>query len=103
MAVATAGIPFAPSVVWVGVLVVVYIAGNAQYSPILKEGVTGAASDDHRAGVVTGMYVFQFTGEAVAPDAFGLIIGGLGFGPLFLAGAAVIAGYAALIGVFFTD
>lgn len=94
MAASTAVIPIAPTIVWVGVLVVLFIGGNALYSPILKEGVTASVGDDHRAGIVTSMYVFQFAGEAVAPAAFGVVLATLGFQPLFLAGAAVVAIYA---------
>lgn len=97
MAGSTALLPFAPRVEWVGALVVCYIAANALYSPILKEGVTTIASDDHRAGIVTSMYVFQFGGEAIAPAAFGLVLATLGFEPLFLGGALVIGVYTVLI------
>lgn len=91
--------PIAPSILWVGVLVVLFIAGNALFSPILKEGVTDAASDDRRAGIVTSMYVFQFGGEAIAPAVFGLVLGAAGFDALFLAAAGIVAGYTLLVAV----
>jgi len=95
--------PFAPTVEWVGALIVVFTVGNALFSPILKEGVTDTASDDHRAGVVTGMYVFQFGGEALTPAVFGAVLAVMGFEPLFFTAAAFVASYAFLVAVFSDD
>lgn len=98
MTVSIALIPFTRAVVWTGILVLTYIAGNALYSPILKEGVTDEATGDRRAGVVTSMYVFQFGGEALTPVIFGVILAVSGFEGLFVGAALVVLSYTVLVG-----
>lgn len=96
----TALIPFAPSIIWIAVFIGIYTAGDALFSPMLKEAVTSASSDDHRAGVVNTMYVFQFGGEALAPVFFGVILAVWGFREIFLLAGFTIFVYAVGIAVF---
>jgi MFS family permease len=86
-------VPFAPGVVWAGVLVFGFTVGDALVSPLLKDAVASRASGDHRAGVINSMYVFQNGGEAVSPALFGVVLAAGGFVPVFLLGAAVMAVY----------
>jgi MFS family permease len=86
-------VPFAPSVLWAGALVFGFTVGDAFVSPLLKDAVASRAGDDHRAGVINSMYVFQNGGEAVAPALFGVVLAAGGFPPVFLLGAAVMAAY----------
>lgn len=98
--ISTALIPFAPSILWIAILIAVYTAGDALFSPMLKEAVTTASTDEHRAGVVNTMYVFQFGGEAIAPVFFGAILSIAGFQELFVVAGATIAVYVIAIGLF---
>lgn len=84
----------APSILAVGALVGVYTVGDALFSPLLKDTITSRAADADRAGVVTGMYVFQNGASALAPAALGAILAVAGFGPLFMATALVPVAYA---------
>ena len=86
-------VPFAPGVLWAGVLVFGFTVGDALVSPLLKDAVASRAGDDHRAGVINSMYVFQNGGEAVSPALFGVVLAVGGFVPVFLLGAAVMAVY----------
>lgn len=92
-AVSCALVPFASTVLWVGVLVFGFTVGDAFISPLLKDAVASRASDDRRAGVINSLYVFQNGGEAVSPAVFGVVLAAGGFVPVFLLGAAVFAGY----------
>ena len=92
-AVSCALVPFAPTVLWAGVLVFGFTVGDAFVSPLLKDAVASRAGDDHRAGVINSMYVCQNGGEAVSPAAFGVVLAAGGFVPVFLLGAAVFVGY----------
>lgn len=96
----TALIPFAPTIGWVALLIGLYTAGDALFSPMLKEAVTSASTDDHRAGVVNSMYVFQFGGEALAPVFFGAVLAVTGFGEIFFVAGLTIGIYAIAIVVF---
>lgn len=86
-------VPFAPTVLWAGVLVFGFTVGDAFVSPLLKDAVASRAGDDHRAGVINSMYVCQNGGEAVSPAAFGIVLAAGGFVPVFLLGGAVFATY----------
>jgi len=86
-------VPFAPSVPWAGVAVFGFTVGDAFVSPLLKDAVATRAGDDHRAGVINSMYVFQNGGEAVSPALFGVVLAVGGFVPVFLLGGGVMAGY----------
>lgn len=92
-AVSCALVPFAPTVLWAGVLVFGFTVGDAFVSPLLKDAVASRAGDDHRAGVINSMYVCQNGGEAVSPAVFGVVLAAGGFVPVFLLGAAVFVGY----------
>ncbi|MEF8863533.1 MAG: MFS transporter [Haloarculaceae archaeon] len=86
-------VPFAPSILWAGVLVFGFTVGDSFVSPLLKDAVASRAGDDHRAGVINSMYVFQNGGEAVSPALFGVVLAAGGFVPVFLLGAAVMLVY----------
>jgi MFS family permease len=86
-------VPFAPGVLWAGVLVFGFTVGDSFVSPLLKDAVASRAGNDHRAGVINSMYVLQNGGEAVSPALFGLVLAAGGFEPVFLLGAAVMVVY----------
>lgn len=92
-------VPFAPTALWVGVLVGVYGVGNAFTSAILNDAVATIASAEHRGGIVSGMNAMKQVGNVTAPAVFGVVLAAGGFGLLFGAAAVTAFGYAAVAGV----
>lgn len=101
-AISCAFIPFAPSIVWVGVFVFGYTVGDSFVSPLLKDAVANHATDEHRGGVINSLYVLQNSGDTVAPAVFGVVLVLAGFDAVFLLTAAVIGSYV-LAAVLFLD
>ncbi len=97
-----AAMPFAPSIVWLGVILFGYSIGDSFFSPLLKDAVANHATDERRAGVITSFFIFQNTGEMVAPAFFGVVLTVIGFSGVFFSAAAVVAIYAVAAIVFFT-
>lgn len=96
-AASTALIPFAPDVIWLGIVVLVYSIGDAVFSPVIKDAVTGAAPAASRAGVISGMNVLKYGAQTTSPVFFGFVLAIAGFDPLFLLAAGVVAGYALVL------
>lgn len=90
-------IPTSPSILLLGGLVLVYGVGDALFSPVIKDAVTDAASDEYRSGVVGGMQLLKYGGQTASPAVFGLVLAVAGFGTLFWAAAAVSGLYAVAV------
>lgn len=87
--VSVALVPLSPSLVGLGALVVLYSVGDAVFSPVIKDAVTTAASDEYRSGVVGGMQLLKYAAQTASPAAFGLVLAAAGFDTLFFAAAFV--------------
>lgn len=98
-AASTAVVPFAPDVILLGAVILVYSVGDAVFSPVIKDAVTGAAPAASRAGVISGMNVLKYAAQTTSPVFFGLVLAAAGFEPLFLLGAAFLAAYALVVAV----
>jgi len=102
-AVSTFLMSLAPSPLWLGLIFGVYAMGDALFSPVIKDLVTDQASDERRAGVVSGMKVLNYAGQSTGPAFFGVILALFGFGALFTTAAAVAGIYGLLILTLLTD
>lgn len=91
-------LPFAPSLVWVGLLVLTFSVGDSVFSPVIKDAVTDTTADA-RAGVVAGMNVAKYAAQTASPAFFGLVLATAGFDPVFYIGAAIAAAYAVVVAV----
>lgn len=87
----------APSIMVVALLVGSYTIGDALFSPLLKDTITTRTADANRAGIVTGMYIFQNAASALAPAALGAVLAVAGFGPLFFITALIPIVYIPLL------
>ena len=94
-------LPLVSGVVLVGVLVVVFGAGEAVFIPSLNDSMAAFASEDRRAGIIGSIQSIKNIGRAVAPAFFGVVLAVGGFPVLFLT-AGVIAGlYASVVLTYF--
>lgn len=93
--------PFAPSIIWLGVSLFGYSIGDSFFSPLLKDAVANHATAERRAGVINSFFIFQNSGEMVAPAFFGAVLAVIGFSGVFFSAAIVVAVYAAAVIVFF--
>lgn len=97
MMVSTAGIALiaaVPSLLLLGVAMSVYGVGDALFSPVVKDGLTAATTDEHRSGVVSGMQLVKYAGQTASPALLGLVLAATGFDVVFGIGAAVTGAYA---------
>lgn len=92
--------PFSPSIVWLAGLFGVYTVGDSLFSPAIKDTVTAIASDEHRGGIVSGMNMFKYGGQASSPAVFGIVLGILGFESIFFISSAIAIIYALLVMVY---
>lgn len=90
-------LPASPSIVLLGGLVLVYSVGDAIFSPVIKDAVTDAASDEYRSGVVGGMQLLKYGAQTASPAVFGLVLAAAGFDVLFWAAAVISAIYAVAV------
>lgn len=72
-------LPFAPTIVVVGLLVATHSLADGLFTPILNDSVVSIADDDRRSSVVTVNSIFKNIGSATAPAAFGLVLAFSGF------------------------
>lgn len=92
----------APNAIVLGLIFGIYAMGDALFSPVIKDLVTDQASDERRAGIVSGMKVLNYAGQSTGPAFFGVVLALFGFGALFTTAAAVTAIYGVLVFVFLT-
>ncbi len=92
--------PFSPSFVWLGALLGVYTIGDSLFSPVIKDAVTVIASDERRGGIVSGMNMFKYGGQASSPVVFGAILGLSEFSRIFFISALIAIVYASLIFIY---
>lgn len=100
-AVGTGFIGVAPNVAWLVALVGVFGVGDALFTPVHRDAITDLASDERRAGVVSGMLILYRSGATLAPIALAAVLVVAGFGPLFLIAGSFYAGYALVVLAFF--
>lgn len=93
----------APNAIWLGAIFGLYAMGDALFSPVIKDLVTDQASDERRAGVVSGMKVLNYAGQSSGPAFFGVVLALFGFGALFTIATAVTAVYGVFVLVFLTS
>jgi MFS family permease len=74
----------------------IYALGAVLFVPTLNDSVVAMASDEHRAGTVSGMNVFKNAAMATSPAILGVVLAVSGFQTVFLVTALVAALYAAL-------
>lgn len=98
-AVTVAAVPFSPNVYILTVFVSMYTAGDALFSPVIKDTVTGLASDERRGGIVSGMNMLKYAGQTASPAVFGIVLALSGFGWLFVFAGALAAAYTVAITV----
>jgi MFS family permease len=84
-------VPLSSPLLVLGALVVLYSVGDAVFSPVIKDAVTTAASDEYRSGVVGGMQLLKYGAQTASPAVFGLVLAAAGFDTLFWA-ASVVSG-----------
>ena len=96
-ALGTALVPAAPSVRWLGAAVGLFGLGDALFTPVHRDALTGLADAERRAGVVNGMVVLRQAGATLAPVAFGTVLSLAGFRWVFLLAGGVFAAYAAVL------
>ena len=97
-----AAMPFSPSIVGLGAILFGYSIGDSFLSPLLKDAVANHATEERRAGVINSFFIFQNSGEMVAPAFFGAVLAVIGFTGVFFVMAAVVAIYIAAVVVFFS-
>lgn len=88
---------FAPSVIWLGVLLATYTVGDSLFSPVIKDSVTALASDGRRGGIVSTMNTLKYAGQTAAPALFGVVLAALGFDYIFYISAVVAVIYSAVL------
>lgn len=89
--------PFAPDVLWLGVLLGIYTVGDSLFSPVIKDSVTALASDERRGGIVSTMNTLKYAGQTAAPAFFGVVLAVLGFDYIFYIAVVVAVTYSAVL------
>jgi MFS family permease len=100
-AVGIGAIPFALDRWTLAFATIGYAVGEALLNPVINDAVAAFASDDQRAGIMSGLQILKNIALTLAPVIIGAIIGLAGFTSAFLAAAAVGVGYALVISVYF--
>ena len=93
-------IPFASAPVRLGGAMFVYSVGDAFASPVVKDSVTDAASDDRQTGIVSALTLVKNSAQGISPAFFGLVLALSGFGPVFGLAGVVGLGYATAVAAF---
>lgn len=101
-ALATGLMGLAPSVPVLALIVGVFGLGDALFTPIHRFSVTDLASDERRAGMVSGMVVLRQLGATISPAVFGVSLVFIGYTGIFVVAAAVYALYGAVVLLFFS-
>lgn len=96
-------IPFAPSVLVLVGIMGIYSVGDSIFSPVIKDAVTAATTDEYRSGVVGGMQLLKYGAQTASPAVFGLVLAVAGFEALFWLAAATSGIYAAAVVAFLGD
>lgn len=96
-------IPFAPSVLVLVGIMGIYSVGDSIFSPVIKDAVTAATTDEYRSGVVGGMQLLKYGAQTASPAVFGLVLAAAGFETLFWLAAATSGIYAAAVVAFLGD
>ena len=89
--------PFAPGILWLGVLLGIYTVGDSLFSPVIKDSVTAIATDERRGGIVSAMNTLKYAGQTAAPAFFGIVLALLGFDFIFYIAAVVAVTYSVLL------
>jgi ACDE family multidrug resistance protein len=87
----------APSLIWLAMAVGVYSVGDAAFSPVVKNTLTDATTNEYRSGVVGGMQLVKYSAQTASPAVFGLILAVTGFDVLFACAATVAGAYAIIV------
>lgn len=95
MGVGAGALPLVSDVVSLGVLVVVFGAGEAVFIPSFNDSMAAFASDDRRGGIIGSIQSLKNVGRAVGPAFFGLMLATGGFSTVFVT-AGIIAGLYAI-------
>lgn len=90
-------LPLASGVLWVGVVMVLYSTGDSILSPVINDTTVTLASDEHRAGVVSGLNTCKNIGKTLAPALLGLVLTLSGFTAVFWAAGGLLLAYAGVI------
>lgn len=96
-----AAIAVAPSILLLGAAMVVYSVGDALFSPVVKDALTDATTDEYRSGVVGGMQLIKYAAQTAAPALLGLVLAAAGFGVVFAIAAAMAGLYALVVLILF--
>lgn len=96
IAISIGTIPGAPSVVWLGVLIAVYSAGDAILAPLLDDTVSNWSAAGYRGGIVSANNMFKNVGKTLAPLLLGVVLVAADFTALWLVAAATAVGYGLL-------
>lgn len=100
MAVTTLLMPFSPSVIWLGVFMLVNTIGDAFFSPLIDDTVTGFVRDENRSGTVSILRVFKEAGKTISPVGLGIVLALANFEAVFIVTAVLAALYIIPILVF---
>ncbi len=95
-------LPFAPDVVWLGVIIGLHTLGDATFDPVNKGTVTAMARRERRAGIVNTLYLLKRIGQTAAPLGFGLLLSATNYQAVFLAAGAVVTIYVLVFAVVFS-
>lgn len=90
-------LPFAPNLPAVIAIFALYSAGDAVFSPVIKDMVTDTTTTDQRAGVISSMKVLNYAGQTAGPAFFGLVLALAGYDVVFGLSAACLAVYGGVL------
>lgn len=99
IAVGAAAIPFTPSAAVLVGAIVVYGAGEAILNPVLTDAVAAYASDERRAGIMSGLQTLKHLAITLSPAILGLVLTASDFLTTFLVAAAFPGVYAIVVAV----
>lgn len=89
----TLAMPFSPSVLWLGLLMLVNTIGDSFFSPLVDDTVTGFVKDENRSGTVSILRVFKEAGKTLSPVGLGIILAITNFEVVFFGLAGIVALY----------
>ncbi len=93
MAITTFAMPFSPSVIWLGVFMLINTIGDAFFSPLIDDTVTGFVRDENRSGTVSILRVFKEAGKTISPVGLGIVLAFANFQAVFVVTAVLTASY----------
>lgn len=65
-------LPATSGALWVSAVIVVYSTGDSILSPVINDTEVNLASDEHRAGVFSGLNTCKNIGKSLAPAVLGV-------------------------------